>query len=111
MDVNTIAVFLPQNSVAIKNLGKLMFEDCKSEIQELNEESELRTENKKLQKSFENSHNQTNYVKRRIDEPQSAFSAPHDADLSDRGMNLEHYTRKKKARISGIVEQADETCE
>ena len=75
------------------------------------ENNDLRKENKELQNSIEFFHNQTNDIKKRIDELQSNFSILHDADLGDRVMKLEDYIRKKKLRISGIVEQAGETSE
>ena len=89
-----------------------MFKDCKRDIEKLrNENNELCTENKELQKSIEFCHNQTIDLKKRIDELQGAFGTSHEADLSERVMKLEDYTRKKNLRISGIVEQAGETSE
>ena len=74
-----------------------MFADCKHDIERLrNENNELRTENKELQNSIQFRHNQTIDLKKRSDELQSAFSTLHDADLGDRVMKLEDYTRKKK---------------
>ena len=75
---------------------KLIFKDSKGETQELHNEkkNEWCTENKDLQNSIEFCHNQTNDLKRHIDELQSAFSTLHDADLSDRVMKLEDYTKK-----------------
>ena len=96
MDANTITVFLSQNSETIRNFVKLMFEDCKQDIEKLrNENIEFRTENKELQKSIEFCHNETIDLKKRIDELQSAFGTSHEADLGDRVMKLEDYTRKK----------------
>ena len=84
MDDNTITAFLSQNSETIKNFVKLMFEDCKCDIEKLrNENNELHTENSELQKSVEFSHNQTIDLKKRINELQSEFSTSHDVDLGD----------------------------
>ena len=73
-----------------------MFEDCKRVIEKLcNENNELRTENEELRNKIEFCHNHSIDLTRRIDELQSAFSTSHQADLSDRAMKLEHYTKKK----------------
>ena len=111
MDANAISVFLSQNRETIKDFVKLMFDDCKREIQDLRKENnELRNKNKELQNSIESCHNQTNDLKRRIDKLQSKLSTSHDADLSDPVMNLEDYT-KKTLPISEIVEQTGKTSE
>ena len=103
---------MSQNRETIKEFVKLMFDDCKREIQDLRKENnDLRNENKELQRSIEFGHSQTNDLRKRIDELQSKISISHDADLSDRVMKLEDQTRKKNLRISGIVEQAGETSE
>ena len=73
--------------------------------------TDLHNENKEFQSSIEFFHNQTNDLKKRIDEVQSKFSFSHAADLSVRVMKLEDYTGKKNLRISCIVEQAAETNE
>ena len=73
-----------------------MFHDCEREILDLRkDDNEVCTENIELQKSMEFRHNQTNDLKRRIDELQSEFSTSHDTDLSNRVMKLEDNTRKK----------------
>ena len=96
MDSDTNSAFLSENSVTIQNFVRLMFEDCKRGIEKLRSVSnELRTGNKEHQDSIELCHNQTVDFKKRDDELQSAFSTSHDADLSDRVMNLEDYTKKK----------------
>ena len=87
MDANKIKAFLSQNSETIQNFVKLMFEDCKRDIEKIrNENNELRTENNQLQNCKELCHNQTIDLKKRINELQSAFSTSHDADLGDRVM-------------------------
>ena len=86
---------------------KLMFDDCKRETQHLRKENnELRNENKDLKNSIELCHNQTNDLKKCIEELRSKFSTSHDINLNDRVMKLEVYIRKK---IS--VEQAGGTSE
>ena len=96
MDANTISAFLSQNCETIQNFVKLMFEDCKRDIERLrNGNSKLRTENKELQNTIEFCHNQTIDLKKRIDELQSTFSTSHDADLGIRVKKLEDYPRKK----------------
>ena len=51
MDANIVSVFLSQNSETIKGFVKVMFDDCKHEIQELRKENnDLRNENKELRK-------------------------------------------------------------
>ena len=80
MDVKRIKVFLTQNSETIKKIVELMFEDCKRDIEKLrNGNNELRTENADILISIYFYHNQTNDLKRRINELQSAFSTVHDA--------------------------------
>ena len=98
MDTNTISVFLSQNREKTKVFLKVMFDDCKPEIQDLRKENnDLRNENKELQNSIEFCHDQTNDLKRRIGELQSELSTSHDTDLSNQVMKLEDYTRKKKS--------------
>ena len=73
-----------------------MFDDCKREMHDLSKEKiELRIENKELQNGIVFCHNQINDLKRRINELQSKISTSHDADLSDRVMELEDYIGKK----------------
>ena len=55
----------------------------------------MRDENKEQQKNIEFCQNQSNYLKRRIDELRSPFSTSHDAELSDQVMTLLDYTREK----------------
>ena len=89
-----------------------MFDDGRREIQDLRKENDdLRNENKELPNSIDIFHIQTNDLRKRIDELRSEFIIWHDADLSDRVMKLENFTRKKNLRIIGIVEQAGKTSE
>ena len=96
MDVNTITVFISQNSESFDTFVKLIFEDFKREIQQLhNKNNELCNENKELQNSNGFWRSKTNDLKRRIDELRSPFSTSHDAELSDQVMTLLDYTREK----------------
>ena len=73
-----------------------MFGDCKREIQRLrNKNNELHTENREIHKIIEYFHEQTTYLKKRINEHQSAFIPLRDADLKERVKKLEYCTRKK----------------
>ena len=54
MDANTISVFLSRNRETFKDFLKIMFDDCKNEIQDLcKEDIDLHNENKELQNSIE----------------------------------------------------------
>ena len=51
LDTNTIEVFLLKNSETVENCVELMFDDCKNEIKELNnEKNEFRTQKKYFEK-------------------------------------------------------------
>ena len=96
MDANTFSVFLSQNRETIKDLFKVVFDDCRRETQDLRKENnDLRNENKELQNSIEFCDNQTNDLKKRIDKLQSKFSISHDAYLSYRVMSYKITPGKK----------------
>ena len=60
MDANRISVFPLQNRETVNDFVKVMFDDCKREIQDLRKENNyLSDENKKLQNSIGFCHNQT----------------------------------------------------
>ena len=105
MNSDSLSLMLTQSTNTIKDLLKIMFDDCKAEIKL------LREKNGELTESLEFSQHETAELKTKVSHCERAVTNTVDEALPSRIMRLEPHTRRKNIRINGVAKLSGEANE